>query len=564
MKKLLFALFIIHYSLFLSLTARAQENLGDKEYIIVKDYKPVLAESFKISDSPDADTTSSNPKPLRYDIEPKKIETNYEAGVIKAVRIKDEPLTKLYRSLLKLGIGNYSTFYGELFTNSLRSKTGSLGLHLKHFSATPGLNDVGYAAFSQNEAGVYGKYFFENSTFTGDFNYSRHVVHYYGYDILNDPFLHLINESLNHDSIKQRFNSFSMNLGLQSNYTGKGHLDYDFHFRFSSISDFYDVTEPDVIVSGLLGKMVDEKYFSLLASFDFFKKSDANFEMLYNNPLYHDLSRNIVNIQPQVKIENEGFSLVLGLGLGMEKNLSTLLHAFPKAEISIPIAEHVLTAFAGVDGNIEKNNFKTVTDENPYTTSSVILQNTIHKLIIRGGLKGNFSNTISFSASVNYDKVKDLQLFYNDSIFSNKFNVLYDDANVFNIHAEIAYIKSEKLNLSLHVDQYSYSPNLQLKAWQKPSSIVSLIAKYNLNDKILADVSIFAHGNQFVRASDGAYIIAEKVNGYVDASLGLEYRYSKILSLYAHLNNLGFSRYYIWNQYPSERFNFLAGLTYSF
>ena len=56
----------IAISLLLVVPAFAQqvkdpEELGDKEYIIVKDYKPVLAESYKISDVPEGDTTTVNP-----------------------------------------------------------------------------------------------------------------------------------------------------------------------------------------------------------------------------------------------------------------------------------------------------------------------------------------------------------------------------------------------------------------------------------------------------------------------------------------------------------------------
>jgi hypothetical protein len=557
MKKI-FLLFILLSSLFNCLPAKAQEkDLGDKEYIIVKDYKPVLAESVKISDLPDADSSSSTPSVLSYKIAPKKIETNYEAGVIKAVKLKDEPISKLYRNLVKLGIGNYSTYYGELFSNSIRSKKGSLGLHLKHFSASPKLSDVGDADFSENEAGLYGKYFLENSTFTGDVNYFRDVVHYYGYDI-NDPILRAVNMT----EPKQRFNNFALNLGLLSNYMSTGHLDYDVRFHFNSINDLYDVSENDFIVSGTLGKMVDENYFSLPVSFDYFKKTDASYQQLSLNS---NLGRSIISLSPQVKIDKDNFHLMFGLGIDMEKNLSTLIHLFPRAEISIPIAEHILTAFAGVDGNIEKNNFKTITDENPYTTSAVIPENTIHQLIIRGGLKGNFSNTISFNASVNFDQLKDMQYFYNDtSFYTSKFNTLYDNTDVLNLHAEISYMQSEKLNISLHVDQNSYSPDTESKAWHKPNSIVSIVAKYNLNDKVFADVSLFGRGPQYARFMSGGFVVAQKLNGYVDANLGLEYRYSKILSVYVHLNNLGFSRYYRWALYPSEEFNVMGGLTYAF
>lgn len=95
-------------------TSDNKEDLGDKTYIVVKDYRPILAESSKISDSPEGDTSSTNPPEMTYSIRSQKAETNYETSTIKAVKIKDEPLAKLYRSYIKLGLGNYSIYSGEL------------------------------------------------------------------------------------------------------------------------------------------------------------------------------------------------------------------------------------------------------------------------------------------------------------------------------------------------------------------------------------------------------------------------------------------------------------------
>jgi len=58
-------------------------------------------------------------------------------------------------------------------------------------------------------------------------------------------------------------------------------------------------------------------------------------------------------------------------------------------------------------------------------------------------------------------------------------------------------------------------------------------------------------------------IEAKKLNSIIDANLGFEYRYSKILSAFINLNNITGSRYYIWNNYPSYKFNILAGITYA-
>src|SRR4051812_4737236 len=100
-KRLILFLFI---SVPVLLFAQDKDNLGDKEYIIVKDYKPVLGESVKISDSPKDDTTSVTPPAMTYNLRPKKAVTDYETATIKAVKIMDEKLAKLYRTYLRLGI----------------------------------------------------------------------------------------------------------------------------------------------------------------------------------------------------------------------------------------------------------------------------------------------------------------------------------------------------------------------------------------------------------------------------------------------------------------------------
>jgi hypothetical protein len=55
-----------------------------------------------------------------------------------------------------------------------------------------------------------------------------------------------------------------------------------------------------------------------------------------------------------------------------------------------------------------------------------------------------------------------------------------------------------------------------------------------------------------------------KLKPIVDANLGVEYRYSKKLSAFAHLNNLGFKSYERWNNYPTQAFSFLVGISAAF
>lgn len=528
-------------------------DLGDKEYIIVKDYRPVLAESAKISDTPEGDTSTFTAPPMQYNLRSKKAETNYETAVIKAVKVKDEPLPKLYRSLVRGGVGNYTSYLGELYINSLRSKTGSLGLALRHLSASPNLKDAGPADFSDNSAMVYGKYFLENATFDGRIRYDRNVVHYYGYD-KNDTVI-------DKKDSRQQFGKFGVDLGFGSSEIRKDRINYQGRFGFSTLSDNFAASENEIRVGLEAGKQVNDLYVTLPVSMEFFKKKDAEYQVL---SLLSNQSRNIVRLRPEVRIDREKIRARLGLGFELEKNKKSEFHIFPRFDITAPIADQVLYAFVGADGAVVKNNFHTLAEENPFITSAIIPLNTIEKLNIRAGMRGNFSSTIGFTAGVRYSTIENLQLFYNDLDYFNKFNVLYDDAKVLNLNAEVIYKSNEKFALSLHVDQYNYKMDTEAEAWFRPNTEVALRADYNFRDKILLNAAIFARGPIQARTLDANGAVAEKINGWIDANLGVEYKYSKILSGFVRLNNLGFSRYYYWYRYQSMRFNVMAGVAYSF
>ena len=59
-------------------------------------------------------------------------------------------------------------------------------------------------------------------------------------------------------------------------------------------------------------------------------------------------------------------------------------------------------------------------------------------------------------------------------------------------------------------------------------------------------------------------IAERKLNGYVDASINAEYRYTKKVAAFIKLNNLAAHPYQIWNNYYSQRLNGLLGVNFSF
>jgi outer membrane receptor for ferrienterochelin and colicin len=102
-----------------------------------------------------------------------------------------------------------------------------------------------------------------------------------------------------------------------------------------------------------------------------------------------------------------------------------------------------------------------------------------------------------------------------------------------------------------------------------PNWDANLMLKYNLRDKIIAGVGINAlgkrnllvtkvHMNPFLNES---YIT--ELPAAMLLNISAEYRYTKILSFWAKLSNISFSKYYEWAYFPTQRFMFLVGFTYS-
>ena len=103
---------------------------------------------------------------------------------------------------------------------------------------------------------------------------------------------------------------------------------------------------------------------------------------------------------------------------------------------------------------------------------------------------------------------------------------------------------------------------MKKKPWHKPDFIIGLDAASNpgsISLNLEQDLTLLATGGlRITTQPDGM----KKLKPVFDANLNLNYNYSKALTVFADFYNLAERSYMIWNQYPSQRFNFLFGFSY--
>jgi hypothetical protein len=518
-------------------------------------YQPTIADANKINENPEITDSTKKIPVSGYGIQSKKMSPTFSIQPIVAAEMLGEPLTKLYNSLIKVGIGTYTTPYAELWVNSLRSKEYSAGLHAKHLSSsyTPNSSgkNLGYAGFSNDEIGIYGKKFLKKHSLIGNADYVSNIVHFYGFEKNLYP-------KLTKDSTQQHFNLISGNTQLKSHYTDLTQLNHDIRLDGYVLMDKFNTFENNFKASATVEKVLSKELLSVNASVDY-----------YNYRTTTDTVKNtIITLNPNISKADSNYSYKLGVSAVADKFNSTKFYFYPTISFSYNIFENIIIPYGGITGGLQKNSFKSFTDVNPFVVSQLTMQNSSKQYEVYGGLKGALSSKTSYNIRVSQQKLNNMALFVNDTTgYKNKFDVIYDDAMILNIHGEAAYQLREKIRFNLAGDYFDYRMKTQQKAWYKPQLQVTLTGNYNISNKIVAKIDLFYIANQFAKntSDDNGNIQAQKEIPYlVDINLGAEYHYTKRLSFFINLNNIANMKYKRWYNYPIQGFNAMGGLSFSF
>ena len=553
MKSMFRYLFIL---LLLSSKLSAQKILKDTILQVVKQFQPTIADAFKINEKPVIKDSIPPSPQVNYSINPKKAFTPISIEQLKAAKMVGEPLQQLYNSLVKIGGGNYFTTYSELFYSNGRSKDIVYGAYAKHLSSKATLNGYGFGGVSNNKLELYGKKFFRKHTLASNLNYDRNVVHYYGYDT---SLIHVTNNS----DIKQLYSSGSANVSLQSHYTDSTHLNYLLKLQYYNLTDLYKTSENNLQFFGDVSGYFSKQLIHAPITIDYFN----------NKSTKEPVNSTIINLSPYCLFIGEKWTASIGAGLFMKERFNNaFFQLFPNIDFNYNVVGNIIIPYAGLKGEIKNNSLKSISQENPFVNPNPNNDVTTTRKIY-AGLRGSISKSISYNTSGSYEMIDNLLMYVSNNSTIPKisgFSTQYDNGSLINLHGELQYQKTEKLKFIGKGDFYNYKMDNNEYAWNKPTWKGTLTVNYNLKSKIIVTATIFSYGKRFDKNSKpdskaGILVITNReLKPILDANLGLEYRYNKKISAFLLMNNLGFNSYYYWNNYPTYKFNFLAGITMGF
>lgn len=565
-----------------------QESIN-KDVKVVSEYTPVVSEASKISLSPQIDDTTSQKPVFEYKVSSKKLEAEFVTQPISPASISKEKTFYAPTSLAKIGVGTYSTAFGELYYNILKSDKYAVALSFDHLSSIGNLqlsNDsLVKAPLHITNGALNVRRFFKRNTLSFDLNFNRTGIEYYGLQNLNSSTDYYLNHTSNlttsgvlleGDKI-QRHSVVDATIGYAKTGGDEKDDSYNGSFRFSNYGNKIGVTENTILLDAKYKHFVESFYIEGLGNIE----SNVVSTPSNNNTLYYFLpaNRTTVAIMPRIGFIfshadiQVGLNIISQVGDNLDKGAYIGPHLLAKANL----AEGIISVFGGISSKLNTNSYRSIAYENKYIAPDLNVKSSFTGINLFGGVKGNFSSKTSFLAQVDYSSFTNEHFFVNKMYrttdptntalvqkydYSNKFDVVYDDGKLLTVSGEFIVKPNELFDIVLSGKYYSWDLSTQLKAWHKPEMELGIKSVLKPAEGWKIQAQLLSIGKRY--AYDATTLGPKELKSIWDLSINAEYNYNQQWMFFGGVYNLLANKYYQWNEYPTHGVNIRVGIGYTF
>ncbi len=523
----------------------AQNTLPTEQVDIVKSFDARLLETDRIPLAPELPPLDTSVKRQNYSITGRPLTVEYPAPQLRPLAMRGEKVPQVYNGYARVGGGMPSSLFGDLSYHLSKEKKYDFGIGALHHSANNN-GKVENQRFSYTSAGVDGTYYMEQGfAINGKARYTADNVFFYGYNNLNDPDNPTL--SFAKEDVRQRFSTIDVGANIFNGERTAADFNYQAGFDFYNLQDSYAARENGFDLKINATKWIQERHaFRVNLRTDFTSYRDTAKQSLHN-----------FYLQPNFTYSADAFRVKAGLNLVSNDDK---FYFFPDIELSARIIGPVLNAFAGAEGSLQKNTFRSLSDYNPFISSRSRLRNTQY-INYFGGIRGVVQG-IDYRVQAGYKTTDNLATFLWNGDSIPRFNVLYDTIDIVYFSAFLVAPLFKGFEINGKVQQNFFNAGKEGKAWHLPSLTISGGARYTTeNGKASVRADVFLENGVPYLDSNGE---SKNLNALFDLSLGAEYRLGENFGLFLQLNNLANNRRQRWQHYPVFGLNALAGITARF
>lgn len=516
------------------------QNLPVEQVQVVKNFDARLADANKIHIRPDLPDPDSVTRTYNYNLAAYNLPVEYPAPSIKPIALSSEKLPPGYQGLLKAGYGYPSSPFAYAGYNFVSNDNLNIGLNARHYS----INDSKKLAnrrFALNDINVQGSYFSgEEFAIDGTLGVSVDNYFLYGYD--HDAL------DLSKEEVKRRFSTVEIGTNLFNGTNNKANFNYNAGLNYYNHSDNYAAKENGVQLNLGGAVWINKKHpIRLNLTSDFTGLKDTLKQSLNN-----------FYLQPSFTFHGRSFKIKAGANLTLHEDIYQI---FPDLELALGLSGNQLIFFAGWEGSLQKNTFRSLSDYNPFLTSRIYDINNTKYYNYFGGLKGTFA-FLRYEVKGGFKQTEDFALYKTQNTVPTRFEVLYDDINIIYGAGTLQISPFRNLEAALTITKNIFKPDLQNEAWFLPSLISNLSVTYKTaKDRFNLRGELYYSGK--IHQLNFDETISES-NVLLDVNVHANYFISKKFGVFANINNMSNLQYRQWLNYPGIGINVMSGLQFRF
>jgi len=517
---------------------------GKEQMEVIKDYKADIPETPRFEINANLLPTDTSARKQRYNLILRPFEVSYLTPNIKPLRMISEENPDNYAGYLLLGIGlpknrNIAGHY------SLSPNAQSIvSLDIAHFGMDNQIINENQK-FS-NTTGIIKADVFTNAGYTisGDFNYGQQNRYFYGYNQYNIE--NNKESSFFSSDVRRQFQDFGGKISFFNHLPTVGKFDYRVDLVNHSFSDNLKNKE-----NGIQAKLGLAYWLS--------EKNALSVELITDLTKYRfdkDTAQRLNQffISPNYSFHSDNFKINVGAKLGLNNGKSVIL---PNIEGSYNLLSDKLAIYIGAKGDIEKQNFRLLANENPYLVNNIAIRNASNNEIY-AGIKGQ-AGALSFRIDGSHRSIDNLAMYLTNGDSIPKFNVIYDTARLISFGGELNYSIKDNIILKAAIKQRIYSLNNELRAWHLPSFTAMFGISYTKN-KLHLNLDVNTENGVPYLASEGPL----NLDPLIELNIGSRYSITKQIEAFIQLNNLLNNKRQRWQYYENIGINFLGGVKMRF
>lgn len=571
-------LFIFISAILISTISIAQETSKDtlktEEILVVKPYTPKISDAFKIKINPTLDSLNQIQKEnVSYSIFSIPVASTFTPSKGKAQTIKKASKERLFDNYITAGFGNFTSPLIEAYIHSGDPRYNDFGLFLNHHSSEGGIKDVLLNdSFANTRIDGYYKQYDRYYNWQINAGVQRELYNYYGLPsemTFDDAFIESLDE-------KQIYKNF---------YVGGKVSFEDSVFKGVSaelvnLSDNYNSNEFRFLVKPKVEFPISTELINAEFSLDYLSGS---FKQDYTTS--NEVKYNFFNLgfSPNFEVLRDNLTLNLGAKLYYANDLeaeTNEFYAYPNVDASLKLVDDVFILVAGVNGDLEQNSYRNFSQDNPYVSPTLNIQQTDKKYRAYIGAKGKLASNASFNFNVSHTNAENRPIFIKNPSLTNgsssithafqagnSFNIIYDNVKSLDFYGEITIDASKEFNLGASINYSNFTPENEAEVWNTPEMRATVSANYN-NNSWFAGAKLFYRGEtKDVGAESEIINITNSIltnESYIDLNFNGGYIFSDRLSAFAKINNALGKKYFSYTNYQVQTLQILAGITYKF